>query len=78
MLKHVLNKYLNTVHSSTDHTPKEGHKDSNAADVSSNLKKINKRQHPNININGYVKNYTKGDGKYASRKGYNSRWSGTN
>ena len=43
MLKHVLNKYLNTVHSSTDHTPKEGHKDSNAADVSSNLelKKIN-------------------------------------
>ena len=27
MLKHVLNKYLSTVHSSTDHTPKEGHKD---------------------------------------------------
>ena len=33
MLKHVLNKYLNTVHSSTDHTPKERHKDANAADV---------------------------------------------
>ena len=37
MLKHVLNKYLNTVHSSTDHTPKEGHQDTNTADVSSNL-----------------------------------------
>ena len=49
MLKHVFNKYLNTVHSSTDHTPKEGHKDTNTADVSSNweLKKINKRKLPN-------------------------------
>ena len=37
MLKHVLNKYLNTVHSSTDHTPKEGHNDSTTANVSSNL-----------------------------------------
>ena len=79
MLKHVLNKYLNTVHSSTDHTPKEGHKDTNTADVSSNLelKKINKRKYPTINIQDYVKIYTKGDGKYASRKEYNSRWSET-
>ena len=70
MLKHVLNKYLNTVHSSTVHTPKEGYNDSNTADVSSNLelKKINKRKYTNININGYVKIYTKGYGKYASRK----------
>jgi len=79
MLNHVLNKYLNTVHSSTDHTPKEGHKDTNTADVSSNLelKKINKRKYPTINIHDYVKIYTKGDGKYASRKEYNSRWSET-
>ena len=79
MLKHVLNKYLNTVHSSTDHTPKEGHKDTNTADVSSNLelKKINKRKYPTINIQDYVKIYTKGDGKYTSRKEYNSRWSET-
>jgi len=79
MLKHVLNKYLNTVHSSTDHTPIEGHKDTNAADVSSNLelKKINKRKYPTISVNDYVKIYTKGDGKYASRKEYNSRWSET-
>ena len=70
MLKHVLNKYLNTVHSSTYHTPKEGHNDSNAADVSSNLefKNINPRKYPTISINGYVTMYTKGDGKYASRK----------
>ena len=75
MLKHVLNKYLNTVHSSTDHTPKEGHKDTNTADVSSNLelKKINKRKYPTIYINDYVKIYTKGDGKYASRKQFNSK-----
>ena len=79
MLKHVLNKYLNTVHSSTDHTPIEGHKDTNTADVSSNLelKKINKRKYPTISVNDYVKIYTKGDGKYASRKEYNSRWSET-
>ena len=41
------------------------------------LKKINKRKYTNININDYVKIYTKGDGKYASRKEYNSRWGGT-
>ena len=70
MLKHVLNKYLNTVHSSTDHTPKEGHNYSNAADVISDLglKQISKRKYTNININDYVKIYIKGDGKHASRK----------
>ena len=79
MLKHVLNKYLNTVHYSTYHTPKEGHKDTTTADVSSNveLKKIKKRKYPTINIHGYVKMYTKGDGKYTSRKECNSRWSET-
>ena len=48
MLNHVFNNYVNTVHSSTDHIPKEGHKDSNAADVSSNLelKRINKKKVP--------------------------------
>ena len=70
MLKHVLNTYLNTVHSSTDHTPKEAHKYSNTADVSSNLvlKKISKRKYTTTNIKDYVKIYTKGDGKYTSRK----------
>ena len=76
---YLTSTYLNTVHSSTDHTQKEGHTYTNAADVSSNLelKKINKRKYPSININDYVKIYTKGDGKYASRKEYNSRWSET-
>ena len=79
MLKHVLNKYLNTVHSSTDHTPKEGHNDSNTADVNSNLelKGTNKRKYPTISINDYAKIHTKGDGKYASRKEYSPRWSET-
>ena len=79
MLKHVLNKYLNTVHSSTDHTPKQGPKDTNTADVSSNLvlKKIHKRKYPTINIHDGVKIHTKGDGKYTSRKEYNPRWGET-
>ena len=79
MLKHVLNKYLNAVHPSTDHAPKEGHEDNNTADVSSNseLKKINKRKYPNININDHVKIYTKGDGKHTSRKEQNPRWGET-
>ena len=70
MLKHVLDKYLNTVHSSTGHTPKEGHKDTNTADISSNLEltQINKRKYPTINIHDYVKIYTNGDGKHTSRK----------
>ena len=70
MLNHVLNKYLNTVHSSTGYTPKEGHKDTTTADVNSNLelKKINKITYPTISIYDYVTIYTNGDGKYASIK----------
>ena len=37
MLKHALNKYLNTTHSSTYHTPKEAHTDTNTADVYTKL-----------------------------------------
>ena len=44
MLKPVLNKYLNTVHSSIGYTPKEGHKDTNTADVSSTLELTNINQ----------------------------------
>ena len=79
MLNNVLNKYLNTTHSSTAHTPKEAHKDTNTSDVNANLqiKQVSERRYPNISINDYVKIYTKGDGKYTSRKEYNSRWSET-
>ena len=70
MLNNVLNKYLNTVHYSTYHTPKEGHQDTNTKHVSSNLElnNINTIKYPTISINKYVNIYTKGDGKYASIK----------
>ena len=81
MLKHVLNKYLNTVHSSTYHTPKEGRNDSrfkcSTCQFKFGIKEINKRKYTTINIHDYVKIYTKGDGKYTPRKEYNSRWSET-
>ena len=56
MLKHVLNKYLDTVHYSIGYTTNEGHKDTNTADVSSNLelKKINKIKYPTIYIYIYI------------------------
>ena len=69
MLKHAL-KYLNTVHSSIGYTPKDGHKDTHTADVSSNLElnNMNKIKYTNIYIFAYVTIYTKGDGKYTSIK----------
>ena len=56
ILKHVLNKYLITTHSSTSYTPKETHKDTNAADVNTNLqlKQVSNIRYPNISINNYV------------------------
>ena len=72
MLTHVLNKYVNTTHSSTSHTPKEAHNDTNTADVNTNLqlKQVSKTRYPNISINDYVNIYiyiyTKGDGNYVS------------
>ena len=79
MLKYALKKYLSTPHSSTKHTPKEAHKDSNIQDVSANLqlKQQRKRKYPNLEVGDYVKLYTKGEGKYISRKEYNSKWSET-
>ena len=38
------------------------------------MKQSNKRKYPNIGVND-VKIYTKGEGKYISRKEHNSRWS---
>ena len=42
-----------------------------------NLKIFLEKQCPIISISGYVKIHNKGDGKYTSRKEYNSRWSET-
>ena len=77
MVKHVLNKYLETKDTSTDFTPKEAHDDKNTAEVNANLqlRHQSKRKYPNISVNDYVNIQSKGQGKYISRKEYNSRWS---
>ena len=77
MLKFVINKYSNTIHSSTNHTPKEAHQDKNSPDVAVNLatKSIHKRKYKNINVGDNVKVFTKGKGNYTSRKETTSRWS---
>ena len=77
MLKHVINKYNNTIHSSTKHTPKDAHLDKNSPDVAVNLsiKSIHTRKYKNINVGDDVKVYTKGKDNYTSRKEYNSKWS---
>ena len=77
MLKSVVNKYNNTLHSSTNHTPKEAHQDKHSPDVSANLatKSINKRKYKNINIGDDVKVFTKGKGNNTSRHETTSRWS---
>ena len=77
MLKFVVGKYNNTIHSSTNHTPKEAHQDTNSPDVAANLptKSIHKRKYRNVNIGDDVKVFTKGKGNYTSRKETTSRWS---
>jgi len=77
MLKFVVDKYNNTIHSTTNHKPKDAHQDKNSPDVAANLatKSIHKRKYKNINIGDDVKVYTKGKGNYTSRKETTSRWS---
>jgi hypothetical protein len=79
MLKIVINKYNNTIHSSTKLKPNEAHKDSNSPDVAFQLtvNSINKRKYPNINEGDEVKIYDSGQGKYANRKETKSKWSDT-
>jgi hypothetical protein len=79
MLKIVVNKYNNTIHSSTKLKPNEAHKDSNSPDVAFQLtvNSINKRKYPNINEGDEVKIYDSGQGKYANRKETKSKWSDT-
>ena len=56
MLTHVLNKYSNTTHSSTSHTPTEAHKDTNTADGNTNLqlKQVSKTRYPNMCVYIYI------------------------
>ena len=74
---HVVKKYINTIHSNTNHTPKQAHDDKKSPDVIANLtmKNINKRKYKNISVGDEVKIYNKGKGNYTSRKETHSRWS---
>ncbi len=73
----VIKKYNNTVHTTTNHTPLQAHKDSNMANVAANIsvKAINKRKYKTINVGDMVKIYTKGKDNYGSRKEQHTRWS---
>jgi hypothetical protein len=77
ILPFVINKYNNTVHSSSGMTPNQGHNDNNRVSVATNLAihSINKRKYPSLSIGSKVKIYTKGHGNYTSRKETTSRWS---
>ena len=78
IFKHVLNKLSNPTHSSTSHTPKEAHKDTNTADVDSNLqlKQVSKRRYPNLSNNDYVK-YIENVTVSMLQEKKSSRWSET-
>ena len=77
MLKPALNKYNNSVHSSTKMKPKDAHDDKNHMDVRVNLtnREKNNRKYPEIKVNDNVKIFTKKRGNYTDRKEYNSKWS---
>ena len=77
MLIPALNKYNDTVHSSTKAKPKDAHDDKNHMDVRVNLtgREKNTRKYPEINVNDNVKIFTKKRGNYTDRKEYNSKWS---
>ena len=56
MVKPVVNKYINTIHSSTNHTPKEAHDDNNSAYALANLtmKSLNTIKYKNISVGDEV------------------------
>ena len=75
--KPTLKKYNSTIHSSTGAKPVDAHKDENRVNVKVNLTRKQKhfRKYPQLNVGDTVKIYTKGAGKYISRKETNSKWS---
>ena len=76
MLPYVVNKYNNTVHSSTGYKPKEAIDDKYALEIKLKLE-INaktKRRYPNISKYDHVKVFKKA-GKYGEAKESKSRWS---
>lgn len=79
MLKHVINKYNKTIHSSTGLSPIDGHKDKNSFKIITalHLKSNYKRKYNTISIGDSVKYFNKGRGNYVSRKETTSKWSNT-
>lgn len=76
MLPYVVNKYLNTVHSSTGFKPKDAIDDKNALDIKVKLElnAKSKRRYPRISVEDRVKIFKKA-GKYGEAKESKSRWS---
>ena len=77
ILNFVINKYNTNIHSTTNHTPIEAHKDKKSPDVIVNLTMNSnyKRKYNNINVGDTVKVFTKGTNNYTSRKETVSKWS---
>lgn len=77
MIKYVVDKYNNSIHSTIGLTPKEAHNDKNSPTVAVNLalKASYNRKYNKINIGDEVKVYTKGKDNYGSRKETVSKWS---
>ena len=77
MLSKALDKYNDTVHSSTKMKPKDAHDDKNHMDVRVNMtrREKNTRKYPEVKVNDMVKVFEKKKGNYTERKEYNSKWS---
>ena len=77
MLSKALDKYNDTVHSSTKMKPKDAHDDKNHMDVRVNLtrREKNNRKYPEVKVNDMVKVFEKKKDNYTERKEYNSKWS---
>ena len=77
MLSKALDKYNDTVHSSTKMKPKDAHDDKNHMDVMVNMtrREKNTRKYPEVKVNDMVKVFEKKKGNYTERKEYNSKWS---
>jgi hypothetical protein len=77
MIPYIINKYNNTVHTSTGLTPNQGHNDNNRVSVATSLAIHSnyKRKYPSLSVGDKVKIYTKGKGNYSSRKETVSHWS---
>ena len=76
MLSKALDKYNDTVHSSTKMKPKDAHNDKNHMDARVNLtRRENTRKYPDVNVNDMIKVFEKTKDNYTERKEYNSKWS---